>query len=157
MTPARHGIEYTMENTLDLEEFERLSGLDFTRYVVKMKDLHIDDDFLKYFARRKNQWDDVHLELALWWLGQSGSLAAHREIANFIDHRSRSIRFLAVGFTVGMKHEVDAGIMSRVIEVLERNPDPADKEALNSVLGKPASKEAQAIAQQYFAGQRSEQ
>jgi hypothetical protein len=144
-----------MENKLDLEEFERLSGPDFTRYVVKMKDLQIDDDFLRYFTIKQHQWDDVHLELALWWIGKSGSLAAQHEIANFIDHRNQSVRFLAIGFLVEMKQEVDAHIMSHVIEILERNPNAADRQALNSVIMKPASKEAQVILQEYLARQRS--
>src|ERR1700722_5410554 len=97
-----------MKKKLDLDEFERLSGPDFTRFSVNMKNLQVDDDFLKYFALRKNQWDDAHLELAVWWLGKRESFSAYQEIANFIDHRNLSIRFLAVGFLVEMKCEVDA-------------------------------------------------
>lgn len=50
-----------MESKLDLDEFERLSGMDFTRFVVKTRNIHIGDDFLDYFVRRKDCWDDVHL------------------------------------------------------------------------------------------------
>ena len=139
-----------MDNTLNLDEFERLSGVDFTRYVLKMKDIRVDDNFLTYFAQRKGQWDDVHLETAIWWLGKSGSLPAHQAIADYIDHRNKSIRFLAVGFTAEMKPEVNARIMSRVIEALERNPEAADKKALDSVLNKPASKEARTLVEQYL-------
>jgi hypothetical protein len=139
-----------MENKLDLDEFERLSGLAFTRYAVKMKDFIVDDLFLKYFVKKKNQMDDLHLELALFWLGKSGSLSAYQEMANFIDHPNHTFRFLTIGFIVEMKPEVDSRIMSRVIEVLERNRFPRDKQALTSVLKKLATEEAHAVAIQYL-------
>jgi hypothetical protein len=53
-----------------------------------------------------------------------------------------------------MKDEIDTRIMRCVVEALERNPGPADRQALNRVLEKQASKEAQAIAEQYLRARR---
>jgi hypothetical protein len=139
-----------MKHTPDLTKFESLSGVDFTRYVVAMKDIIVGDDFLNYFIERKCQMDDVHLELALYWLGKNGSLAAYDEIAKYIDHTNQTFRFLAVGFITEMTCEVDAFIMSRVIEVLDRNSFPQDRKALTSVLKKTATKDAQILATRYL-------
>jgi hypothetical protein len=139
-----------MENELDLEEFESLSGVAFSCYAVKMKDLHVGSSFIEYFLTRKDHWDAVHLELALWWLGKNGSLAAHREIVGFVEHPNLSIRVLALGLTCEMKNEVDAQIMARVVKALERKPDRATAIALNSILAKPSSKDAQILARRYL-------
>lgn len=139
-----------MEDKFDLEEFERLSGREFAQYCIKMKDFKIGDDFLEHFTLRKNRWDLAHLELAIWWLGKKESMPAYREVAKFMDGQSASLRFLAIGFIVEMKVEVDAQIMSRVIEALEKEPDPADKQSLKSVLVKPASREAQDLVCRYL-------
>src|SRR5688500_6242725 len=131
-----------MTSAVDLQEFERLSGVDFIRYLSKAKDLNVDDSFLKYFRERKGVLDDVHLELALWWLGRLGSLKAYHEIVQFINHSSMSVRFIAAGLIFEMPHEIDSYIVSRVIEILKQS-DPDRVQYLTAILKKPSSKEAQ--------------
>ncbi len=140
-----------MEHTLEIREFERLSGPELTRYVTTASLHQGDEAFLRTFIERKNQWDDLHLELGLWWLGKSGSLSAYREIATFIEHPNTSLRFLAIGFILQMSHEVDEDIMSCVVRALETCSDPDDRQTLSSILAKPSSEEAQVLARKYLA------
>ncbi len=139
-----------MKDAVDVEEFERLTGPDFNRYLTRARHLHINDDFLKYFRERKGALDGVHLELALWWLGKLGSLEAYHEIVQFIEHSSRSVQFMATGLVFEMPHEMDNYIVSTVIAALKQRPDPTQVQCLGAILKKPASKDARDLADDFL-------
>ena len=146
-----NGQSYGLTPLMNFEEFESLSGHALMCYIVRMKDYQIDDNFLNYFVQRKDQWDIAHLEAAVWWLGKSGLLAAYHEIVKLLDHHSLGVRILAIGLTVEMNCEIDAQIMSGVLKNLEsKDIDAVHRLWLKSVLTKPASKDAQVLAQCYL-------
>ena len=135
----------------DAEMFDALKGFHLAKYALPfLKGSVVDDDILPYFDRSASSMDLEHLEYAIALLGKTGSDAAYKRVANYIEHPNFSIRAVATGILASAS-TVDETTMSRVIESLMKDEgDPnALSQQLRVLLDRPANAQAQRIATEY--------
>lgn len=143
-----------MSTNFDYDRFEGLKGFDAGMYCAKWSEAHTaDDDFIDYFKRKANSFDDEHLEHALALLARTSYADAFHEIAKYMQHPYASVRLLARN-AISHLPSIDAVIMRHVVSTLTDPVDSLGIRELREAIKHPSNAEANAIAQQYLLDER---
>ena len=132
----------------DAEMFDALKGFHLAKYTMPfLKGSVVDDDILPYFDRSATSMDLEHLEYAIALLGKTGSDAAYKRVADYIEHPNFSVRAVATGI-LASANSIDETMMCRVTESLMKDEgDPnAISQQLRVLLDRSPNAEAQRIA-----------
>jgi hypothetical protein len=111
---------------MNFTRFEELNGIQlgmFISDVVKRAD--IDDGILVYYNQRKVNLDSPHLEMMILLFGKLGTPAALNEVASFLDHPVKCVRYQAAQVITNAA-SLDENAMAKVISVLSNPSYPDD-------------------------------
>jgi hypothetical protein len=111
---------------MNFTRFEELNGIQlgmFISDVVKRAD--IDDGILVYYNQRKANLDSPHLEMMILLFGKLGTPAALNEVASFLDHPVKCVRYQAAQ-VITSAASLDENAMAKIISVLSNHSYPDD-------------------------------
>jgi HEAT repeat protein len=124
----------------------------FVSEIVKQGE--VDDSLLTYYRSQGANLDDSHLEMVLLLLGKLGTRAAVNEVARFLDHPTKYVRYQAAQVITSVE-SLDENAMGMVIKVLANPSYPEDITHLEEVLDRGATESARLLAKRFREGKRT--
>jgi HEAT repeat protein len=134
---------------MDFRKFEQLSGIElgmFVSHIVKQGE--VDDSIMTYHRSHAAALDGQHIEMMIFLLGKLGTPVALNEVASFLDHPTKYIRYQAAQ-VIANAPSLDENAMAKVVKVLANPPYPQDITQIKNALDHGGTELAQAIANSF--------
>jgi hypothetical protein len=125
--------ESKMSEPFDPEKYEQLRGLQLGSYAIEVaKHGNLPPNCIEYVKANAERWDGQHLEMGMFFLSKINSKEARRQIASYLDHPLKHIRYTALGLVEHMEHS-DEFILSKLTERLAAKTDDFEKPWIKQV------------------------
>jgi hypothetical protein len=131
---------------MNYSRFEELNGIQLGMFVSDaIKRADVDDGILEYYYQRKEDIDSPHLEMVILLLGKLGTPAALNEVASFLNHPVKCVRYQAEQ-VIANAASLDENAMAKVISILSNPPYPKDIIQIEDALDHGGTEKARMLA-----------
>ncbi len=135
---------------MNYTRFEELTGIPLGMFVSDViKRAHIDDAILAYCRQHRTSLDSQHLEMIVLLLEKVGTPAALNEVASFLDHPAKSVRYQAAQVITNAA-TLDENAMAKVVNMLSNPPYPEDFIQIKDALYRGCTETAKTIAARFI-------
>ena len=134
---------------MNYDRFEELNGIHLGMFVSDViRGGGVDDSILAYYFKRKADFDIPHLEMIILLLGKLGTPAALNEVATFLEHSVKCIRYQAAQVITNAV-SLDEYVMEKVISRLSNRSYPDDIIQIEDALCHGGTETARKLAERF--------
>lgn len=131
-------LKTEMSEPFNPEKYDQLRGLQLGYYAIEVaKSGNLPPDCIEYVKTNAKRWDGQHLEMGIFFLSKINSNEAARQIATYLDHPLKHIRYTVLGLVQDM-NQPDDFIFAKLTERLTAETDDFEKPWIKRVHEKVA-------------------